>query len=159
MKTTIKFFTTFSILLNIGLLYLFVLKGNTVPSVDKRVAILMEKDHQTFVLAEMRDFLESVQQINEGIMTNSPDKIINAGNKSGGSVIDHAPTGLLKTLPFEFKQLGFETHDIFDKIATSAKEDYQPEKAQRQLNKLLNNCVACHQIYKIDAKQIVPKTN
>ena len=138
-----------SILLNIGLLYLFVIKGETTKSNDSRTAVLMSEDNRDFVLEEMRDFLESIQQINEGVLENKPEKIINAGTKSGGSVIEHAPKGLLKTLPSGFKALGFSTHDLFDEIAKNAKNNYNPKETQKQVNILLNNCVSCHKSYKI----------
>ena len=139
----------FSILLNIGLIYLFVIKGETTKSNDNRTAVLMSEGNKDFVLEEMRDFLESIQQINEGIQENTPEKIINAGNKSGGSVITHAPKGLLKSLPSGFKALGFSTHDLFDEIAKNAQNNYTPKKTQKQMNTLLNNCVSCHKSYKI----------
>ncbi len=146
-----KILTTLSILLNIGLIYFFVFKGSTVHSQgqETRTTITMPKEHADFTLAEMRGFLESVQQINEGILTKNAKKIIAAGQKSGGSVIAHAPQGFLKRLPMPFKQLGFSTHDIFDEIAESASNNFDAQQSQKQLNKLLNNCIACHQSYLI----------
>jgi len=105
MKKPILIITVLSILLNIGLIYLFILKGDTVISNDNRTEIKMSENNKDFVLAEMRDFLESVQKINEGILTNNPKLIIEAGQKSGGSVIAHAPKGLLKSLPGGFKAI------------------------------------------------------
>lgn len=141
--------TVLSILLNIGLIYFFIFKGQTVKSNDSRVAVTMSADNTDFVLDEMRDFLESIQQINEGILTNDAQKIIDAGKKSGGSVIEHAPKGLIKTLPIGFKKLGFSTHDMFDEIRKSTETNFNIKDTQVQLNKLLNNCIACHKSYKI----------
>lgn len=150
MKKLVVVIMLVSILLNIGLIYIFVFKGETVKSNDKRVALMMSNDNKDFVLVEMRDFLESVQKINEGILNNDANKVIEAGNKSGGSVIDHAPKDLLKSLPLGFKQLGFSTHDLFDEIAKTAKENFEPIETQKKLNDLLNKCVACHHSYKIE---------
>jgi hypothetical protein len=153
MKKSLSILTIISILLNIGLIYFFVFKGETVTSSDSRTAVVMSPDNTDFVLDEMRDFLESVQQINEGILHKDARKIIDAGKRSGGSVIDHAPKGLIKTLPLSFKNLGFETHDIFDEIRESAENDFNPKKAQIQLNKLLYNCTACHRSFKIETSK------
>jgi len=153
MKKPIVIITILSVLLNIVVLYLFVIKGETVVSDDSRVALEMSDSNRDFVLEEMRDFLESVRKINEGILKEEPNLIIEAGKKSGGSVIDHAPKGLLKSLPIGFKELGFATHDIFDEIQKSAKNNFNPKESQSQLNILLNNCVACHQSYKIEIFQ------
>ena len=150
MKKPITILAVLSILLNLGLIYFFIFKGETVTTTDGRTAIIMTPSNTDFVLNEMRDFLESVQQINEGILTNNAQKVIDAGKKSGGSVIDHAPKGLIKSLPIGFKKMGFATHDIFDEIRESAETDFNPKNTQIQLNKLLNNCTACHKIYKIE---------
>ena len=146
-----KVLVTLSVLLNVFLIYFFVFKGATASAnqQDQRVTIEMPQGHTDFTLAEMRGFLESVQQINEGILNNDAKKVAAAGKKSGGSVIAHAPQGFLKRLPMAFKQLGFSTHDIFDEIANSADNNFNPQTSQAQLNKLLNNCIACHQGYKI----------
>lgn len=149
MKTLKGILAILSILLNIGLIYFFIFKGQTAKTNDSRIAIVMSADNTDFVLDEMRDFLESIQQINEGILTNDAQKIIDAGKKSGGSVIEHAPKGLIKTLPISFKKLGFSTHDMFDEIRESAETNFNTKNTQVQLNKLLNNCVACHKSFKI----------
>lgn len=151
MKKSILILTVVSILLNIGLVYFFVFKGETVKSNDHRTELNMSSNNRDFVLEEMRGFLESVQKINEGIINNDPKKVIEAGEISGGSVIEQTPKGLMKTLPVGFKQLGFSTHDIFDDIAENAKLNFNPKESQKQLNTLLNNCIACHKSYKITA--------
>ena len=154
MKKPITILIVLSVLLNISLIYLFIFKGETTKTNDNRIAVVMTPDNTDFVLNEMRDFLESIQQINEGILNNDARKIIDAGKKSGGSVIDHAPKGLIKSLPIGFKKLGFATHNIFDEIKESAEANFIPKNTQIQLNKLLNNCTACHKSYKISTKQI-----
>jgi len=153
MKKIIPIIAITSILLNIGFIYLFLIKGETMKSNDHRTAITMSEGNKDFVLAEMRDFLESVQQINEGALENNPAKIIAAAKKSGGSVIEHAPKGLLKTLPSGFKKLGFSTHHLFDKIAKDAAENFDKQKTQTQVNTLLNNCISCHKSFKITAQK------
>ena len=149
MKKSYVILLIISIFLNVGLVYIFLFKGETVVTDDHRVELKMSESNRAFVMEEMRDFLESVQMINEGILSQNPEKVIKAGQRSGGSVIGHAPEGLLRSLPIGFKQLGFSTHDIFDEIASSATENFEPKETQKQLNELLNNCVACHQSYKI----------
>jgi hypothetical protein len=142
-----------SILLNIILVYLFVIKGQTIKTSDNRTAIIMSESNKDFVLQEMRDFLESVQKINEGILKNDTKLIIEAGKISGGSVISHAPKGLMKTLLSGFKKLGFSTHALFDEIANNAKNDFNKDLTQKKLNSLLKNCTACHQSFKIATKE------
>ena len=151
MKLSKMVITATSIILNIILIYIFVFKGETVEANDNRTELTMSESNRDFVLLEMRDFLESIQQINEGILNNKPELIIKASKHSGGSVIEHAPKGLLKSLPMGFKELGFATHDLFDEIALNAEQNFDPKQTQNQLNSLLNNCTACHRSYKIQA--------
>ena len=150
MKHLITIITVVSVLLNIALVYLFVFKGETVASKDNRTELILSEGNYDFVLAEMRVFLESIQQINEGLLTNNPEIIIKAANLSGGSVIAHAPNGMLKSLPIGFKKLGFSTHDNFDQIALIATNNYNRKEIQTQLNSLLNKCITCHRSYKIN---------
>jgi hypothetical protein len=77
-------------------------------------------------MAEMRGFLESVQKINEGIAKNDPEIIAKVGQQSGTCKVDAVPQGLVKSLPFEFKQMGFQTHELFDVMAKMAKEIRPP---------------------------------
>ncbi len=143
---------TLSVLINGLLVYLFLLKGETTTSTDNRIALTLNESNREFVMAEMREFLESVQQINEGILKEDPTLIIAAGKKSGGSVIAHAPQGLMKSLPIGFKKMGFATHAIFDEFTHIDTKNFDSKQAQTKLNKLLNNCIACHKGYKINLK-------
>lgn len=149
MKKLVPILLLISVILNIVLVYMFVFRGEVIEPKDQRKAIIMSEGNREVVLGEMRDFLKNVQQINEGIIENNPEKIINASKASGREVEEQIPQGLIKSLPFEFKQLGFATHDLFDELADSVRLNYQPKKTQQQLNRILNNCVACHQIYQI----------
>jgi len=151
MKITSTIILILSVLINIILFYVFIFKGETAETADNRIELTMSETNRDFVLLEMRDFLESIQQINEGILKNKPKLIIKAAKHSGGSVIAHAPQGLLKGLPIGFKELGFSTHDLFDEIGQTTADNYDAIKVQTQLNSLLNKCTACHQSYKIQA--------
>ena len=152
MKITLRITVIVSLLINLSFCYVFLIKGNTIPSNDHRITLKMSEDNRDFVLLEMREFLESVQQINKGILDKNAQALIDAGTTSGGSVIAHAPKGLLKSLPIGFKKLGFDTHDIFDQIKNTAQNDFNPITAQQQLDMLLTNCIACHKTYKISSQ-------
>lgn len=142
-----------SIVLNAGLIYQFFFKGEkVVPNKEGRSAINMTKENREFVMAEMRGFLESVQKVNEGISKNDPNLIIAVGKQSGTCKVNAVPQGLVKSLPLGFKQMGLNTHELFDEMAKMAKEKYDRQQTQEKLNQLLNNCVACHKTYKITAE-------
>lgn len=152
-KKIISVILLISIALNTGLIYQFFYKGEkVVAEKDGRSEIKMAKENREFVMAEMRGFLESVQKINEGIAKNDPNLIIAVGRQSGTCKVEAVPQGLVKSLPFKFKQMGFNTHELFDVMAKMAKEKYNRQQTQEKLNQLLNNCVACHKTYKITAE-------
>ncbi len=142
-----------SVFLNLFLIYFFVFRGNVAKNKkDNRIVINLTKNNADFALTEMREFLESVSAIQEGITTNNPTLIINAGKKSGGSVIAHAPKGMMASLPMGFKKLGFSVHGLFDEIAEDASNSFSKPNTEKKLNTLLKKCIACHRTYKINTK-------
>lgn len=133
------------------LVYIFMLKGEvSAPDASGRVAITLSEGNRDFVLAEMRGFLVTVQQINQGLAENNPDKIIKAAQVSGHATTEKVPTSLMKALPVGFKSLGMDTHHQFDEIARAVQERYQPQEVQQRLSKVLNNCISCHSAYKFE---------
>lgn len=142
-----------SIILNVVLVYKFFYQGEKVTvKKDSRSEIKMTKENREYVMAEMRGFLESVQKINEGIIKNDPNIIVNVSQQSGTCKVNAVPQGLVRSLPYEFKQMGFQTHELFDVMSKMAKEKYDRQQIQVKMNELLNNCVACHKTYKITAE-------
>ncbi len=141
---------TLSLLANGILVYKFFYQGEKVLiRKDGRSEIKMSAENREFVMSEMRGFLESVQKINDGIAKNDPELIAAVGGQSGTCKVNTVPKGLVRSLPFEFKQMGFETHQLFDEMSQMAREKYDRRQTQMKMNELLNNCVACHKTYKI----------
>lgn len=139
-----------SVMLNFFLIYRFFISGNTVKNpTDSRVAIQVSESNRDFVMLEMRTFLEGIQNIHYGIVTDDYQKIIKNAEQSGMSVEQHVPGELLRSLPLDFKKLGFDTHERFDKIAQLAKEQKSKELMNQELSGLINNCTSCHKAYKI----------
>lgn len=149
MKKALSIGLLVSLLVNLFMLYKFVLAGNTVevPN-DNRTGIIISEKNRDFVLHEMRTFLEGVKAIHEGISENDYAKIEKNAAISGRAVEDHVPPELIRSLPIGFKKLGFDTHDRFDKIAKMAREKAKKEELNQELSGLLNNCTACHASYK-----------
>lgn len=150
MKKLTIIIATLSIIVNVGLIYFFFFKGDVIQYKNDRTAVIISPENKEFVLKEMRVFLESLQQINQGLIKGDASLIIEAGNTSGGDAKEHAPRGLIKSLPKDFKNIAFSTHTIFDAIKDSARINFDPLQTRRQLDELLNNCVACHQKYKFE---------
>jgi hypothetical protein len=133
-----------------GGIYKFVIQGDTVPSTDGRSALLLEPGERDLVLTEMRSFLTSVQQITQGISANDMKLVTEAAKRSGSAAVHEVPASLIAKLPLEFKKLGFDTHGKFDQLALDAEQVSDPAHALQQISTLMNNCLACHQTYRID---------
>jgi len=136
--------------ITVGMAYKFIVQGSVEQATDGRLAVQMEAGERNFVLAEMRTFLESVQQITQGISENNMDIISKAARKVGNAAQQQAPGPLIAKLPLEFKKLGFDTHSKFTQLALDAEQLGDKQHTLTQLSELMQNCVACHATYKID---------
>jgi mono/diheme cytochrome c family protein len=63
------------------------------------------------------------------------------------------PGTLIGKLPLEFKKMGFDTHSQFTQLALDAEQLGDGAQTLEQLGTLLENCVACHAIYKFEIER------
>ena len=133
-----------SLVLNAGLIYKFLIAGDTVKGEDNRVAIKLNAAERNLVLGEMRMFLNSVQKITAGIANKDMTEVTKAARAVGSAASQAVPGSLMAKLPLGFKKLGLSTHTAFDQLALDAEQMEDPEHALEQLGELLQNCVGCH---------------
>lgn len=109
------------------MVYKFVLTGSVAPSHDERVAVVLTEGERDLVLHEMRKFLESVQQITQGVVANDM-KAVSADASRVGLAAQHGmPGSMIGKLPLEFKKFAA----------------------------LTENCVACHAMFKFQTENEV----
>ena len=137
------------LILNLGLIYFFVFKGSTSGIEDHRVIIELNKVQRDYAMLEMRGFLESVQKIHSGLINRDYEEISEGALWSGKLLEGHAPPGMMRSLPFEFKKIGIGTHDMFSRISKLADQKADMAEINKTLNSALTNCVACHRLYTI----------
>ena len=130
--------------------YKFILSGETIEASDGRQALLLEPAERDLVLGEMRLFLLSVQQITQAVTDNDLPAVARAAKQVGAAAQQTVPGSLIKKLPFEFKKLGFDTHGKFDQLALDGEQFGDTQVVLEQLSALMHNCVACHELYRID---------
>ncbi|MCP4188465.1 MAG: hypothetical protein GY763_12755 [Gammaproteobacteria bacterium] len=130
--------------------YKFLIQGSVVESTDGRLAIQLEASERDLILHEMRTFLATIQQITLGISEDNMELIAESARKVGSAAQAEVPGTLVGKLPMEFKQLGFDTHTKFDQIAMDAEDLGDSDHALSQLSTLIQNCVSCHAVYRID---------
>ena len=135
----------------LGTIYKFVIEGSTRTSSDNRLAIQLTAGEKDLVLAEMRAFLASVQQITHGVSSKDMQLIATSARTVGLAAQQGMPGSLMGKLPLEFKQLGRDTHEQFDLLALDAEQLEDAEHSLSQLGALMQNCVACHAAYRLEA--------
>ncbi len=120
---------------------------------DGRTVLLVEAGERDFVLREMRRFLESVQEITEGLASGDMKQVAQAARVSGMAAARGMPASLAGKLPQAAKKLGGDTHRRFDRLADSASQVPDRQELLGQLAALLQNCTACHAAYRL---QVAP---
>lgn len=119
---------------------------------DERHVITLTAEERDFVLAEMRNFLDSVHGIVDAVASGRPGDAANAARRSGMHVMRKAPQSMMGKMPMEFRKLGMDTHQRFAAIAEEATAMADDKKILKQLADMLANCGACHQGYRIVVK-------
>lgn len=133
-----------------GMTYKFIFQGAVEQSADGRLAIQLDDNERQLVLSEMRAFLASVQQITRGISETDMQLVAASARDVGLASQQDVPGSLIGKLPLPFKKLGRDTHARFDEIALDAEQFEDSGHSLSQLEKLLQNCVACHAAYRFE---------
>jgi len=131
-------------------IYKFILQGSTSPSIDGRSSIQLNADERDIVLTEMRAFLSSVQKITQGIAEDDMQLVAEYARQVGKAAQGEMPGTLVEKLPLAFKKMGLDTHIKFDQLAMDADDLGDGAHALTQLSSLMQNCVTCHETYRID---------
>ena len=132
--------------------YMFLIRGNVVASTDGRTSIVLEAGERDLVLSEMRGFLEAVQTITEGLANNDMTSVAAAAKQVGMANTKGVPVSLMGKLPMDFKALGMDTHNAFDKLAMEAQDMGNGKIILTNLSQLLLNCTACHASFRLEAE-------
>lgn len=132
--------------------YLFIIKGETIAASDGRTAIVLPEGERDIVLSEMRSFLEAIQGIISAVDKDDMAAVSQHAKGVGFAAQQGVPASLMKKLPMAFKKLGMTTHKAFDQLALDATDLGDKEQVIQQLGTLMQNCVACHALYRIDAE-------
>ncbi len=156
MKKLLNISLIFFIATTLGLLYILLFAGTEIVKMpnDSRITVNYAPDLHKLVLSEMRDYLEVMNEIQQGVATENPEMIYNAAIRQGLASFEDTPARLLKMSPLACKKMGFQGHKIFQEIADSAKTNYNAATTARQMAKLTNNCITCHRTYKLKSTNI-----
>ncbi len=151
MKKVLIGISVFFFATTLALAYILLFTGTELVKTpdDNRTIVKYAPDLRELVMSEMRDYLVIMSDIQQGIAENNPEKIYTAAARQGQASIDETPVRLLKLSPLACKTMGFQGHHLFQAIADSAKTNYNPQTTIKQMAELTNNCIACHNTYKV----------
>jgi hypothetical protein len=138
-------------LVTIAVVAFFFVRGQTQVAPDGRTAVLLASDERNLVLTEMRNMLETVQVVVDGVNAGDMARVAQAARASGVAAAADVNPALMAKLPLEFKRLGLSVHKRFDQIATAADSGASREQLLASLSTQLSACVACHADYRLDA--------
>ena len=122
--------------------------GSVAPSDDGRQAVVINKNERNALLLEMRTWLMSAQGVLAAAVKDDMAEVAKVARVSGMSAEKETPASLFRKLPLEMKKLGFATRDYFDEIALIAENDKDSQKVIAKLSESMNNCIACHAVYR-----------
>ncbi|MBL4732589.1 MAG: hypothetical protein JKY82_08345 [Rhizobiaceae bacterium] len=135
-----------------GMAYMFVIKGSTSVADDGRTAIFLSEGERDLVLAEMRGFLEGVQEITAALAENDMKEVASSAHALGMASAGAAPASLMAKLPLEFMTMGMGTHEAFDALAIEAEDLGDQKVILTKLSDLMNNCTTCHAGYRFEVE-------
>ncbi len=118
------------------------------PQVDNRIALKLTSIEKAEFLQEMRQMLKSIQGIVSGIGDENREKIIQSAKRSGNRMKRATPKSVTKKLPPLFQSLGGPTHMMFEELAVIAEDD-DMETLNKHTGELMNQCLTCHETFKI----------
>lgn len=136
--------------ITIAVLSTMFVRGNTAPASDGRIAVMLQGPERDLVLTEMRGMLMAVRGISEGLAENRRADVVQAARDGGSSAMGGVPMSLMAKLPLDFKGMGLAMHKGFDELAAAAEHGESTDKLLGRLSGQLNQCVGCHQGYRID---------
>jgi len=144
MKIIIKFVCILLITLN----SLIVVAESDIKH-DSRISLALTMQEKADFLTEMRQMLASIQGIVSGLGVADRTLIIDSARLSGNRMARATPESIRQKLPPSFKQLGGPTHMLFEEIVSRAETD-DMESLTILTGQLLQQCVACHALFKTD---------
>lgn len=116
---------------------------------DSRTSLALSIQEKADFLMEMRQMLASIQGVIAGIGNADRTHIIESARLSGNRMARATPDSIRQKLPQSFKELGGPAHMMFEELVSRAETD-DMESLTVLTGKLLQQCVACHALFKAD---------
>ena len=116
-------------------------------TVDNRSDLGLTPDERAEFLAEMRQMLTSIQGIVVGLGSDDRTRVVEAARYSGNRMARATPDAVRSRLPQAFKDVGGQTHMMFEELAIRAETD-DTETLLSYTGQILQQCLACHAMFR-----------
>jgi hypothetical protein len=120
---------------------------------DNRVVIPVSNNERNQVLADMREFLHGLHNINHALARKDM-KAVAVTARPMGPLLDRIPASLKDRLPEEFIQLTIAQNEAFKTLARDAETKGEVSVALDQMAEIITYCSGCHDTYRFDVQAI-----
>jgi DNA primase catalytic subunit len=131
--------------------YKFIIKGSVIESADSRITIELEPGERHFILGEMRGLLSKIQQLLAALATDDMDTFIQVAKVLKDESRGETQQSLIGKTPIGFKKMSYKIHSDFSQLYDDGLARQDPEHSLQQVSELMQNCVACHATYSLQA--------
>lgn len=128
--------------------------GRTEEAIDAREPVQRTEAEKVFVLDQMRLFLTSIAEIEEGLGSGDMDQVARGAAARGrkANVTLARPATLASKESEAWKMMFGSTRGGFDQIAEQAISNASAATINKTVADTMRNCVACHQAYRISVE-------
>lgn len=127
-----------------------IVSGMTVAAQDTRKKIRLPDMMRDHMLANMRDHLTALNEIQAALAAGKLDQAADVAETRIGmsSLVSHGAEHMAPYMPQEMQDIGTEMHHAASRFARSAHEG-DLNKALTDLSGITQQCVACHAGYRV----------
>jgi cytochrome c556 len=123
-------------------------------SEDSRIKVTMPEMMQQHMLANMRDHLRALTEIQAALGRGQYDRAADiAESRLGMTSLDsHGASHMAPHMPQGMQEIGSQMHRAASRFALTAQEaavDGNAQRAIAALSKVTQQCVACHSAYRL----------
>ena len=119
---------------------------------DGREALGLNAEQSNHVLTEMRQLLVTVRDVQSGLAAEDWATVVKAAKAQGTARGQTPPKGLREKQSETFRMMSSDMRRQFNALAAAAENKDFPS-ANQAVGKILNNCVACHDSYRIEISE------
>lgn len=119
---------------------------------DDRELVRLSPQERDYFLAEMRQFLFSINGVMAGLAGDDPALAMESARESGTAFDSQNRTvqaSLAKKLPPGFQTLHGAIHSDFDALSSSLEQKEDMQKVLSRITNITGKCVACHTKYRV----------